>query len=208
MSVRNAWRAALLTAVAAASVLVLTVPRWKSAQQHANAAPSVESDRGESKLENAAFGAGCFWGVQAAFDQMKGVVSSEVGYMGGHTKNPTYKEVCTDRTGYAEVVRLEFDPSVVSYRKLVDFFWRIHDPTTNNRQGPDFGSQYRSVIFFYLPEQKQIAEASKEEVDKSGKFRRPIVTEIVPATDFYRAEDYHQKYYKTHNIQCHAVSDE
>lgn len=146
------------------------------------------------EMEKATFGAGCFWGVEAAFRQLEGVTSTAVGYMGGTLKNPTYEDVCTDRTGHAEVVQVEFDPARVSYDQLLDVFWQNHDPTTLNRQGPDVGTQYRSVIFYHTPEQQRAAIASKEALAKSGRFRRPIVTEIVPAGDFWRAEEYHQQY--------------
>jgi len=145
-------------------------------------------------MEEATFGAGCFWGVEAAFRQVKGVVSTCVGYSGGHFPNPTYKDVCTDETGHAEVVRVEYDPSQVSYEELLEVFWRNHDPTTLNRQGPDFGSQYRSAVCFHTAEQEACAKASKERLARSGKHKRPIVTEIVPASEFYRAEEYHQQY--------------
>ena len=146
-------------------------------------------------LQKATFGAGCFWGVEAEFRQLpKGVVSTSVGYEGGTMKNPTYRDVCTDRTGHAEVVEVEYDPEKVSYEDLLKVFWANHDPTTLNRQGPDVGTQYRSVIFYHTPEQQAAALASKEKLEKSGRYRRPIVTEIVPATTFYRAEDYHQQY--------------
>ena len=146
-------------------------------------------------LQKATFGAGCFWGVEAEFRQLpKGVVSTAVGYEGGTMKNPTYRDVCTDRTGHAEVVEVEYDPEKVSYEDLLKVFWANHDPTTLNRQGPDVGTQYRSVIFYHTPEQQVAALASKEKLEKSGRYRRPIVTEIVPATSFYRAEEYHQQY--------------
>ena len=153
------------------------------------------------KLEEAAFGAGCFWGVEDAFMKIKGVKETEVGFMGGKTKNPTYKEVCTDKTGHAEVVHLKFDPKEISYEELLNIFWGIHNPTSLNRQGPDFGSQYRSVIFYYNKKQKEAAEKSKEELEKSGKYDKPIVTEIVPAPEFYRAEEYHQKYHQKHGLK-------
>lgn len=140
------------------------------------------------------FGAGCFWGVEATFRKVNGVKEAIVGYAGGKTENPTYEDVCTDETGHAEVVEVEFDPSVVSYDELLDVFWSNHNPTTLNRQGPDVGTQYRSVIFYYTPEQRAAAEQSKAEQDRSGRFRRPIVTEIEPAPKFYRAEEYHQRY--------------
>ncbi|HYL36936.1 MAG TPA: peptide-methionine (S)-S-oxide reductase MsrA [Bryobacteraceae bacterium] len=145
-------------------------------------------------MEKATFGAGCFWGVEAAFRQLKGVVSTAVGYMGGTLGNPTYQDVCTDRTGHAEVVQVEYDPAAVSYEDLLQVFWENHDPTTLNRQGPDVGTQYRSVIFFHTPAQEVAAKTSREAQARSGKFRRPIVTEITPATEFWRAEEYHQQY--------------
>lgn len=148
--------------------------------------------------EKATFGAGCFWGIEAGFRKMKGVLSTAVGYSGGTLKNPTYEDVCTDRTGHAEVVQIDFDPSQVSYENLLENFWSIHDPTTPNRQGPDAGAQYRSVIFFHNPEQRALAEASKERRQISGRYKKPVVTEIVPAGEFYRAEEYHQRYHEKH----------
>src|SRR3954464_319493 len=145
-------------------------------------------------MKFATFGAGCFWGVEEAFRQVEGVVNTEVGYSGGTTENPTYHDVCTDQTGHAEVVRVEYDPDKVTYEDLLDLFWQVHDPTTLNRQGPDFGSQYRSVIFYHDDEQKEAAIASKEAQQAGGRFRRPVVTEITPASTFYRAEEYHQRY--------------
>ncbi len=142
----------------------------------------------------ATFGAGCFWGVETAFRQLPGVTATAVGYAGGSLDNPTYHDVCTDRTGHAEVVQVTYDPAQVSYDALLNVFWAEHDPTTVNRQGPDVGSQYRSVIFFHTAEQEAAAKASKEKLEKSGKFKRPIVTQIVAAPTFYRAEDYHQQY--------------
>jgi peptide-methionine (S)-S-oxide reductase len=142
----------------------------------------------------ATFGAGCFWGVEEAFRQVPGVTDTAVGYSGGTTADPTYQDVCTDRTGHAEVVQVEYDPAKVSYDQLLDVFWRIHDPTTLNRQGPDVGTQYRSAIFYHTPEQEAAARASKDRLQASGRFRRPIVTEITPAGPFYRAEEYHQRY--------------
>jgi len=136
--------------------------------------------------ETATFGAGCFWGIEAGFRNIPGVVDATVGYSGGHMENPTYKDVCTDETGHAEVVQITFDPSKLSYEQLLDAFWKMHDPTQVNRQGPDFGSQYRSAIFFHSPEQKAAAEKSKGALQASGKFRKPIATEITPAGPFYR----------------------
>lgn len=145
-------------------------------------------------MEKATFAAGCFWGVEETFRQLEGVRSTRVGYSGGRFANPTYKDVCTDKTGHAEAVEVEFDPSEVSYLDLVNVFWETHDPTTLNRQGPDVGSQYRSAIFFHSPEQEATARASKEALERSGRFRRPIVTEIRAAAEFYPAEEYHQQY--------------
>jgi peptide-methionine (S)-S-oxide reductase len=145
-------------------------------------------------MQRATFAAGCFWGVEETFRQVKGVHSTRVGYSGGTLPNPTYQDVCTDRTGHAEAVEVEFDPAEVSYRDLLKVFWEMHDPTTLNRQGPDTGSQYRSAIFFHTPEQEADARASKEELERSGRRRRPIVTEILPAAEFWPAEEYHQCY--------------
>ncbi len=145
-------------------------------------------------LEKAAFGAGCFWGVEELFRPIDGVVSTQVGYMGGNTDQPTYEDVCTDQTGHAEVVEVTFDPARVSYERLLEVFWKNHNPTTLNRQGPDEGSQYRSVIFYESPEQQRLAEASKKMLEDARTYSRPIVTQIVPVQTFYRAEDYHQQY--------------
>ena len=155
-------------------------------------------------MAKATFAAGCFWGVEAAFRQIAGVKQTAVGYIGGQTKNPTYEQVCTGRTGHAEAVDVEYDPEQVSYEKLLEVFWTNHDPTQLNRQGPDHGSQYRSAIFYHTPEQCAAAEASKQALDDSGKLRRPIATLIVPAAEFYRAEEYHQQYLeKTGQSSCH-----
>ena len=155
-------------------------------------------------MEKAAFGAGCFWGVEAAFRKMNGIASTRVGYVGGHFKNPTYEDVCSDTTGHAEAVEVTYDPPKVSYADLRNVFWKNHDPTTINRQGPDVGSQYRSVIFFHTPEQEAQARTSKETLDKSGTFKRPIVTEIVPAPEFWEAETYHQQYLEKRGLgSCH-----
>ncbi|MFQ5475997.1 MAG: peptide-methionine (S)-S-oxide reductase MsrA [Nitrosopumilus sp.] len=144
----------------------------------------------------ATFGAGCFWHVEDLLSKTKGVKSTQVGYTGGNLPNPTYEEVCTDKTGHAEAVEVEYDPDEISYEELLDVFWNNHNPTTLNRQGPDMGIQYRSAIFYHNDEQKEIAEKSKQTLDKSGQFENPIVTEIVPAPSFYKAEEYHQKYFK------------
>lgn len=161
-------------------------------------------EEGARKMEEATFGAGCFWGVEAAFRQVKGVVSTTVGYSGGTVKEPTYREVCTDQTGHAEVVQVTYDPSQVTYEDLLRVFWSAHDPTQRNRQGPDVGSQYRSVIFFHSPEQEAAAKASKEKLKQVGVHKKPIVTEIVPAAEFYPAEEYHQQYLEKRGLsQCH-----
>ncbi len=181
------------------------------ANQDAPAAPSAStttrpSDEGKNmNLETATFGAGCFWGVEAEFAKIPGVKSTAVGYCGGKTTNPTYRDVCSHETGHAEVVQIKFDPTKVTYQELVDIFFELHDPTTLNRQGPDVGDQYRSVVFFSSPEQERIAKATKERLGKSGEFRNPIVTQIVPAVTFYPAEDYHQKYFEKHGMagSCH-----
>jgi peptide-methionine (S)-S-oxide reductase len=155
-------------------------------------------------MDKATFGAGCFWGVEAAFRRVKGVKATAVGYAGGTLDNPGYKEVCTDRTGHAEVVQVDYDPAEVAYEDLLAVFWDNHDPTTLNRQGPDVGTQYRSVIFFYSPEQEAAARASKELLDQSGRFKRPIVTQILPAPQFWMAEDYHQQYLEKRGLaNCH-----
>jgi peptide-methionine (S)-S-oxide reductase len=154
--------------------------------------------------EIATFGAGCFWGVEAAFSRVPGVIEAVSGYSGGHTENPSYKDVCTDETGHAEVVQVTYDPAKVSFEKLLEVFWAMHDPTQVNRQGPDFGSQYRTAIFFHAPEQEAIAKKVKAELNASGKFKRPIATEITAAEPFYRAEEYHQKYLEKRGAtSCH-----
>ena len=148
--------------------------------------------------ERAIFGAGCFWGVEAEFRKVEGVIEVASGYSGGHIENPTYGDVCSGATGHAEVVEVEYDPSKVSYEELLEVFWENHDPTQLNRQGPDVGTQYRSVIFFVTPEQDTAAHASKEKAQE--RFRKPIVTQIVPASEFYRAEEYHQRYFEKNRL--------
>lgn len=153
-------------------------------------------------MEKATFAAGCFWGVEASFRALPGVVDAAVGYTGGTLANPTYHDVCTDRTGHAEALQITFDPAKISYDQLLDHFWQMHDPTTPNRQGPDFGTQYRSAIFFHSAQQEQAARASRERWQK--RIRQPIATEIVPATTFYRAEEYHQRYLEKKGLtSCH-----
>jgi peptide-methionine (S)-S-oxide reductase len=152
----------------------------------------------------ATFGAGCFWGVEETFRKLPGVLNTAVGYMGGTKENPTYEEVCTDKTGHAEVVQVEFDPEQITYADLLDVFWNNHNPTTLNRQGPDVGIQYRSVIFYHDETQKKLAEESKQALDRSGRFKNPIVTQVEPATTFWRAEEYHQRYLQKRGMDsCH-----
>jgi len=155
-------------------------------------------------MDKATFAAGCFWGVEATFRALPGVTATRVGYTGGGTEKPTYKDVCTDRTGHAEAVEVTYDPAKVSYDDLLKVFWENHDPTTLNRQGPDVGTQYRSAIFYHSPEQEKAARASKERLEQSHAFRRPIVTQIVPAVEFWQAEDYHQQYLEKRGLaHCH-----
>jgi peptide-methionine (S)-S-oxide reductase len=159
--------------------------------------PEKHPPNGMTREEKATFAAGCFWGVEAAFRQVKGVIATRVGYTGGRTEHPTYEEVCSGKTGHAEAVEVVFDAGIVSYRELLDLFWSIHDPTQLNRQGPDYGTNYRSAIFYHSDEQKSLAEESRKKIGESGRYgRRQIVTEIVPATPFYAAEDYHQQFYE------------
>ena len=156
----------------------------------------------QNTLEKATFGAGCFWHIEEGFKNLKGIILTSVGFMGGNLKNPSYKDVCTGTTGHAEVIHCEYDPKVISYESLLDVFWNIHDPTTLNRQGLDIGTQYRSVIFFHNEEQEKTANLSKIKLEKSGKLKNKIVTEIRPAQGFYKAEEYHQKYFEKHGITC------
>lgn len=151
----------------------------------------------------ATFGMGCFWCSEDVFKKVKGVESTAVGYMGGHVDNPTYEQVCTDRTGHAEVVQVEYDPAKVSYEEILDVFWANHDPTTLNRQGPDVGVQYRSAVFYHTQEQKAAADAVMQKLDKAGAFAKKIVTEVVPAKPFWRAEEYHQNYYQKCGLRMH-----
>jgi peptide-methionine (S)-S-oxide reductase len=158
----------------------------------------------EPDMATATFGAGCFWGVEEVFRKTPGVTETAVGYMGGQLENPSYRAVCTDRTGHAEVVQVQFDPSQVDYERLLEIFWEVHDPTTLNRQGPDVGTQYRSAVFYHDDAQREAAAGAKARLEASGRFRRPVVTEISPATTFWRAEEYHQKYIqKNGGPSCH-----
>ncbi len=184
-----------LTGVAAVAALAIPLPSKSDTPKPPAGAPPTEK---------ATFGAGCFWGVEAAFRKVGGVVSTRVGYMGGHTARPTYREVCTGATGHAEVVEVTFDPAKVPYERLLEVFWSVHDPTQLNRQGPDIGTQYRSVIFFHSPAQEAAAHASKTKLAQSGKYRRPVATALVPAAVFYPAEEYHQQYLQKRGLEtCH-----
>jgi len=168
------------------------------------AAGFAAAEAGVLKPDKATFAAGCFWGVESAFRQVDGVIDTQVGYTGGKTVTPNYKEVCTDTTGHAEAIEITFDPAKISYRTLVELFFKMHDPTQVRRQGPDVGTQYRSAIFYHSLEQQAAAEASKAALEKSGKYKKPIATQIVPAGPFYRAEEYHQRYFeKNGGPACH-----
>jgi len=157
------------------------------------------------KSEKATFAAGCFWGVEAKFRQVEGVTATAVGYAGGASENPTYKDICSGRTGHAEVIEIVYDPERVSYEQLLEAFWESHDPTTLNRQGPDVGDQYRSAIFFHDPTQKAAARVSRDALGKSGRFSHPVVTEITPASTFYKAEDYHQQYLEKRGLASCSI---
>ncbi|MGH7133021.1 MAG: peptide-methionine (S)-S-oxide reductase MsrA [Phycisphaerales bacterium] len=168
------------------------------------AAATTKSVDANVQVQTATFGAGCFWGVEAKFRKMPGVVDTAVGYCGGQKDKPTYKEVCTDGTGHAEVVQVKFDPKVVSYQQLLDAFFKLHDPTQVNRQGPDYGRQYRTVIFAHSPEQKAEAEATIKQLEASGKFSKKIATQVVPEAPFWKAEEYHQRYLEKNGLDnCH-----
>jgi len=197
---------------AAAALFTMSLISASGCQEQnatATARPAVvPSTKGDKPVhtEKATFAAGCFWGVELEFSQIPGVIKTTVGYTGGTLNKPTYHDVCTDRTGHAEAVQIEFDPSKVTYDKLVDAFFERHDPTQVNRQGPDEGTQYRTAIFYHSPDQKVQAEFATERLAKSGKFKRPIATQIVPAVEFWPAEDYHQQYFAKRGItrSCHA----
>lgn len=186
----------LLILSAVVAVATLLVLRSLMAGGDGKRASTLNSNSGGVKLETATFGGGCFWHVEDDFRKVEGVVSTTVGYEGGTMPKPTYKDVCTDLTGHAEVVQIQFDPSKVSYEKLLAAFFELHDPTTLDRQGFDVGKQYRSMIFYHSTEQKTQAEAFKAKLQKSGRYKRPIVTEIAPASTFWKAEEYHQQYYE------------
>ena len=191
------------TATAASNT---TLPGAAEAWHETGMPTGVSEDQAmrNANLETATFAAGCFWGVEDTFRQVKGVTKTVVGYTGGRTSKPTYGDVCSDKSGHAEAVQVTFDPGVATYEQLLDVFWANHNPTTMNRQGPDYGSQYRSAVFYHSPAQKAGAEASKARLGASGKWRSPIVTEIVPASEFWPAEEYHQQYLAKHGMSsCH-----
>jgi len=195
----NGLIAGIAMAVLAAVVIVaasggVTAQGEPAAPQTTSETADTGSAEGDQTMAMATFGAGCFWGVEEAFRQVGGVTETAVGYEGGHVEHPTYQQVCGGRTGHTEVVQVQYDPERVSYEDLLEVFWRIHDPTQVNRQGPDHGYQYRSVILYHTPEQKQLAEASKAALDASGELSRPVATAIEPAQTFWRAEEYHQQY--------------
>ncbi len=174
----------------------------KNAKGVSKASTIGQMKDGDDSMEKATFGAGCFWGVEAAFRQVEGVLDTAVGYSGGNKDNPTYKEVCYEDTGHTEVVQVTFDPEKVSYPELLDVFWKTHDPTQVNRQGPDVGWQYRSVIFFHNDAQKEAARTSLEKLEESKEYARPVATKIEPAKTFWKAEEYHQQYYEKHGGSC------
>jgi peptide-methionine (S)-S-oxide reductase len=192
---RIAWITAALLLVAAGCWMVQQRDRSPSAAGSTAVPATMPAEPAGSGYRQATFAAGCFWGVQSAFDKVPGVVSTEVGYSGGTLANPTYEQVCTHTTGHAESVLVTYDPSKISYAKLLDIFWTCHDPTTVNSQGPDIGSNYRSIIFYHDAEQERLARASLKEVSDAGFFKDPIATEIIPAAPFYPAEEYHQHYF-------------
>ncbi len=192
----------LATAVLlAATTLMLWVAAGQTPGNHASRTMNEQGADASERLEKATFGTGCFWCSEAIFEELKGVRSAVSGYSGGHVKNPTYKQVCTGTTGHAEVVQVTYDPEVISYEELLEVFWRIHDPTTLNRQGNDVGPQYRSVIFYHNDQQRQLAEHYKQKLNAEGVFGAPVVTQIEPFEAFYPAEDYHQQYYEQHGRQ-------
>jgi peptide-methionine (S)-S-oxide reductase len=195
---RTLLPAALLALVTALTLLFLAP--WR---QTASAQATTQPTTLPANAQRATFAAGCFWGVEEMFRHLPGVLTTQVGYTGGRTQNPTYQEVCTDLTGHAEAVLVTYDPAKISYAELLDAFWTCHDPTTKNRQGPDFGTQYRSAIFFHNAEQEKIAKASLKEVDDAHYFPNKIVTEITAAAPFYPAEDYHQLYMAKNGGVCH-----
>jgi peptide-methionine (S)-S-oxide reductase len=201
------WAVMTVQATAGSSTLkIASTIRPGSGRLTTQPATDPANSGGSVSTKRAMFAAGCFWGTEATFRAVEGVTGTAVGYCGGSTDNPTYEDVCSDQTGHAETVMIEYDPSIVSYDKLLDIFWKNHDPTTLNRQGPDVGTQYRSVIFFFDDDQRKAAEASKQKLAASGKYARPITTSIEPAKTFWPAEEYHQQYFEKHPdaAACHV----
>lgn len=197
----------MIKSLLAALVIVSAAVGCTAKTQTRNSMSAALSKISE-KIDTATFGTGCFWCTEAIFESLNGVVKVTSGYSGGQVDNPTYKQVCTGETGHAECVQIQYEPEKITYDELLEVFWQVHDPTTLNRQGADVGTQYRSAIFYHNPEQKERAEHFKAELDKSGAFKNPIVTEISPASTFYTAEDYHQEYYennKNSNPYCAVV---
>ncbi len=190
-----------LLALLALAACGQTKPNAQKSMQTQEKTPIVQTSVNKDGLETATFGAGCFWCVEAVFQQLEGVKTVASGYTGGKIENPTYKQVSAGNSGHAEVIQLTYDPQVVTFAELLEVFWQTHDPTTLNRQGADVGTQYRSAIFYHTPEQRALAEKYKKELDAAGAFNSPIVTEIVPASKFYKAEDYHQNYYNLNSSQ-------
>jgi peptide-methionine (S)-S-oxide reductase len=205
MTMKRIYEILLVAVIIAAVILVGYNRSYYKGSKQMNKTQAQRIPADPNTCEKATFAAGCFWHVQYDFDQIPGVISTTVGYTGGTTENPTYKQVCTDKTGHAEAVEIIYDPNKVSYEKLLDVFFENHNPTTKNRQGPDFGTQYRSAIFYHNPEQQKAALAKIDELSKSGKFSSPIVTEVRPARPFYKAEDYHQKYLEKRDLKSCPV---
>ena len=193
--------------VAMAAITMGMEQRIMAEESDKGTSTASESKDGDANLEKATFGGGCFWCTEAVFQRLKGVKSVVSGYSGGKSKNPTYEQVCSGRTGHAEVIQITYDPKLVTYPELLEVFWKTHDPTTLNRQGNDRGTQYRSVIFYHNEEQEKLATEYKEKLDKSDAFKDPIVTEISPLKEFYRGEDYHQNYYNDNpsNPYCKMI---
>jgi peptide-methionine (S)-S-oxide reductase len=197
-TVTSAWRTFFLTLLAVTSLQAADTPAADATKPY--------SPMPILKTETAMFGAGCFWGVEYNFRRVPGVIDANSGFAGGNVDHPSYRQVCTDKTGHAEVVHVTFDPSKVTYRQLVDFFFRMHNPTQVNRQGPDYGTQYRSVIFVYSPEQRKVAEEIKAALGASKKYAEPIATQIEDAKPFWKAEEYHQRYFeKNGGPTCHVT---
>jgi len=186
-------------------LLLLATSQMACAQKIKKELPMDESITNKENLETTTLGAGCFWCIEAIFQELKGVYKVESGYMGGHVENPTYKAVCTGETGHAEVARITYDPNIISFKEILEVFWQTHDPTTLNRQGNDVGTQYRSAVFYHNESQKQIATDLKAKLDQSGAFDNPIVTEITEISTYYPAEDYHQNYYAQNTNQPYCA---